>query len=188
MKRLAALAVLVGCTLLQAASDPKTVGKECYEKFRSSGSFEKIQECIDKALPQSKDQPVPPVAAAHVPPTPAVVPASNKSEPEPKGAMTAVATVEKFQASDPEQSHAGESCTYFTKRSVSSVDWDGNREMGAGRYTDGSVVAYGKWVYRCSSGRWEAVNPTWTYSASQLEGNWAQVIEGTGVAPKDPLP
>ena len=164
-----------------SAPDPKVVGKVCYEKHRSSGSFDEIQACIDKALLEGN--------APQMLPTPTLTSAPTRIPPEREPRQTSSTSASgESQALDPDASHAGKGCTYFTKQSVGAVDWEGDRIMGAGRYPDGSEVAYGKWLYRCVTQRWEVVNPTRIYSARQLESKWAQVIEGTGVAPKDPLP
>jgi len=156
MKLLAASLALVWLAAAHSAPDVQAIGRACHEKHRSSGSFDEIQACIDKALAEGKVPPGSPSAAVNSPNSPKASPPSSKlSEPEQKPTAAANSASE-FQALDPDASYAGKGCTYFTKQSVGAVDWDGNRLMGTGLYVDGSEVAYGKWLYRCVAKRWKS--------------------------------
>lgn len=92
----------------------------------------------------------------------------NKSPPpEPSGGYESgdgkTLPDSRFVPLDPERNHEGKPCSYFTKPAVTN---DGGR---LNYYGDGAFVVYGKWMYKCSFGRWESAGLTRLWAKDDVE-------------------
>ena len=68
-----------------------------------------------------------------------------------------------FVPLDPDKNHEGRPCSFFTKPAVTN---DGGR---LNYYGDGAFVVYGKWMYKCSFGRWESAGLTRLWAKDDVE-------------------
>lgn len=85
-------------------------------------------------------------------PAPRVVSSPSKPPPPPK-------------PKDPDQNYAGKSCEYFTRPSD---------EAHLNYHADGTVLSYGKYVYKCENRRWKYLTTRDKYWASteRLDASW----------------
>ena len=161
MNKIAATLFGAWAAVAAAGPDPAVVGRECARQAAVSGSYDKIQECINRVLATSSSPPKAQAVAKNVTAA-ASTAGSSVAAPSSEG-ESKIGTEREgetkpspkpFQPLDPDVDYGGQPCYYFTRQMEVSRGWDGVRTYGPGFHAEGTQLAYGKWAYRCEHGYW----------------------------------